>query len=174
MRKILENPELKAWYEQRPPAIKAMIDKAPPSNLYKLKTTGQLVFICSYEESEPGDPSETVCVSVTRDFNLIVMERNVFGINLSDLEIICDRDDCGPYRIKWAPNVRREVEALDLTVSKYILEYNRNCPYLKTKSQRKLEIARYLDFAWALFLQESRFLLNEDEINWLCKNVRMR
>ncbi len=69
------------WYNGRPDVIKAMIDKTPINRLYRLKTTGQIVFIFSYKECG------TVTVTVPAEYNFPHLTTyNVFGINPDDLE----------------------------------------------------------------------------------------
>jgi hypothetical protein len=81
MAKLFEiSPEQRAWLDSRPPVIKAMTDRWPPNLLYRLKTTDQRVTLYSY--SEGG----TVTVDVTGDFNLHIMDVQVFGIDPNDLE----------------------------------------------------------------------------------------
>ncbi|MFA6036383.1 MAG: hypothetical protein WC759_05525, partial [Candidatus Micrarchaeia archaeon] len=68
-----------AWVNKRP-AIKDLCTNYPPNLLYRLKSTGQRVTISSYNEAQ------TLTVSVTGEFNLIDFERDVFGVDPSDLE----------------------------------------------------------------------------------------
>lgn len=57
-----------------------MAAKKPPELLYKLKSTGHRVIIYSYAEDG------TVSVVVSGAFNLVAMNRIVFGIKPEDLE----------------------------------------------------------------------------------------
>lgn len=68
------------WVETRPPVIQEMCRKYRPGTLYKMKSTGQRVYLLSYAEDK------TVTVAVTRDFNFVIYDRNVFGVDINDLE----------------------------------------------------------------------------------------
>jgi hypothetical protein len=68
-----------AWIAARPPEIQAMIRSHPPIKLYRLATTGQRVTIDSYAEDG------TVAVILSGRYNVVVMDRRVFNIPLSEL-----------------------------------------------------------------------------------------
>lgn len=71
----------KEWVASRPSAAcRAAGEKVNPWTLYRLKGTDQIVFVVSLFEDG------TVKVRVSADFNLILFERDVFGINVDDLE----------------------------------------------------------------------------------------
>lgn len=75
------------WIVECPESIRATIVRLriDPWTLYRLKTTGQRVFILSFFESDTGD--KVMCrVAVTGEFNLLTFERSVFGIDPEDLE----------------------------------------------------------------------------------------
>jgi hypothetical protein len=76
----------KAWLASRPEGVSAALEKYPPSHLYRMKSTGQKVFLTRYNENKDG--SVTTCsVGVTKKFNPeTFLEREVFGVELSDLE----------------------------------------------------------------------------------------
>jgi len=88
MVKIAEIDEegLDAWLQDRPQIIKDIAGKVPPGRLYLLKSSGHRVFPYSY--SEDG----TLTVVVSGQFNSVVFERRVFGIDPEDLEE-CDLPD---------------------------------------------------------------------------------
>lgn len=76
-----------AWIESRPPAVREAIIKYPPDRLYKMKTTGQLVFIYCYSSNDDDTVCEHCTVSVTHKYNPeCLVERNVFNVPLADLE----------------------------------------------------------------------------------------
>lgn len=84
MAKIIEwTPEQQAefddWVASRPPKIQAMVRSHPPNRLYRLTSTNQRVTIFAYGEGG------TVQVIVSGQYNLIVFDRKVFGINLAEL-----------------------------------------------------------------------------------------
>lgn len=83
MTKILEIADqagYEAWIAARPQMIQDMIRRWPPTELYRLKTTGQRVTVSSYGEDG------TICVAVSGQFNLVMHERIVHGIDPGDLE----------------------------------------------------------------------------------------
>ncbi len=80
MAKICELAESwQEWVDSRPPVVKALCEKYPPNILFRLKDTGQRVYVISYQESG------TVRVAITGEYNLINFSREVFGINPADL-----------------------------------------------------------------------------------------
>ena len=68
------------WVSERPQIIQDVASRFEPWSLYLMKETGQRVTLVSFSE----DGTLTVCVS--GEFNLVMHERNVFGINPDDLE----------------------------------------------------------------------------------------
>lgn len=75
-----QNKDWEAWLATRPPMIVEMARKFPPHTLYKIKQTGQRVFVIAYNENN------TLRVAVTKKFNRVFMEKSVFGIKPEDLE----------------------------------------------------------------------------------------
>ncbi len=63
--------------------VRAIAERLPPWNLYRMKSTGQRCTIAAIAEDG------TVRVDVTGEFNLIMFGRSVFGIDPNDLEV-CD------------------------------------------------------------------------------------
>jgi hypothetical protein len=86
----------KEWVASRPDRVRAVAERFEPWTLYRLKTTGDRVTILGFSE---GDPI-TMDVSITGEFNLIMFDRRVFGIDPNDLEP-CD-----------LPNVNEPVGAM--------------------------------------------------------------
>lgn len=72
------------WLASRPPHVRAVAEQFEPWSLYRLKPTGQRVTIVSFGEAQ--DNSVTLTVLVSADFNLVMFERQVFGIKPDDLE----------------------------------------------------------------------------------------
>lgn len=68
------------WVESRPESVKAVAKRFDPWSLYLLKTTGQRVTILAIAEDG------TVRVNVSGNYNFLIFERQVFGINPDDLE----------------------------------------------------------------------------------------
>ena len=74
------------WYRERPLSVQRAIDRWPPDQLYRIKSTGQVAFLYSYGEAEDGTCT-TCTVCVTRRYNpTCLRERSVFGVPLEDLE----------------------------------------------------------------------------------------
>lgn len=76
------------WYNERPPLIQQRIDEYPPQYLYRNRKNNQIVQLYSYDEGHDGS-CKTCTVSVLQKNNphiILVMERNVFGVPLDDLE----------------------------------------------------------------------------------------
>lgn len=83
------DPEFLEWFNSRPAAVQEAVRKRPGDKLYRMKSTGHKVFICSYDEpvTEEQKGDITVTVAVTAKFNEgLGFERRVFGIQLDDLE----------------------------------------------------------------------------------------
>lgn len=70
----------KAWCETRPPVVRAIAERLPPWYLYRMKSTGQIVTMAAVAEDG------TVRVDVTGQFNEVLFDRSVFGIDPHDLE----------------------------------------------------------------------------------------
>ena len=76
------------WYQTRPPAVQQRIDACPPTQFYRLKTTGQIVPIYSYEVNHQGE-CNTCKVQVLRQYNPeVVLDRTVFNVPFENLEAI--------------------------------------------------------------------------------------
>lgn len=76
-----------AFVKSRPANVRSVVERFFPWQLYRLKPTGQIVYIVSFDEHEDGNV--TLRVAVTGQFNCVVFNCGVFDINLDDLEI-CD------------------------------------------------------------------------------------
>lgn len=70
----------------RAPKIREMVRSHPPNRLYRMVSSGHRVFITDYAANG------LCCVAVTGKYNLVEMERNVFGVPLDDL-VECDLPD---------------------------------------------------------------------------------
>jgi hypothetical protein len=88
------NPEefqdWKSWLGDRPAGVRAVAEKLPPWKLYRSRTTGRRVTVISYDEDVGG--SMTLRVRVGGEYNLVVAEREVFGVASDDLKE-CDLPD---------------------------------------------------------------------------------
>lgn len=71
----------KKWVAKRPPVVKALAERFDPWTLYALD--GSRVYPVAFNEDG------TLTVAVTRHFNLVVFERQVFGVD-PDTLIECD------------------------------------------------------------------------------------
>lgn len=72
--------EWDAWVAERPECVRVLCKRLPPNKLYRMKSTGQRVTIAAYAENG------TVRVNITGQYNALVFEREVFGIDADDLE----------------------------------------------------------------------------------------
>ncbi len=100
------NDDLEEWLKGRPESIRDAVKRKPPHLLYRMISSGHIVYIMSYVEPDggaglcehckanrwpqhlhQGDPgSATVSVGVDIRFNQnLAFERRVFGIKLDDL-----------------------------------------------------------------------------------------
>lgn len=68
------------WCASRPPVVRANAERFPPWELLLMKSTGQRVFAVGYNEDG------TLSVAITGTYNLVLHERQVFGISPDDLE----------------------------------------------------------------------------------------
>jgi len=80
--------EWKEWVAGRPEAVRAVAERFEPWTLYRMKSTGQRVFVMGF--FDPDDAGKVLLsVGVTGEFNLVAFERKVFGIDPDDL-VECD------------------------------------------------------------------------------------
>jgi hypothetical protein len=93
MKKEVDVKEL-SWYKSRPKVIRQAIDLLPPTQHYRIMSSGKQCFIVSYEEPKSGK-FEDVTVTVQKtgsgddeDFPSVdyIHKNQVFGVKLSDLE----------------------------------------------------------------------------------------
>lgn len=75
------------WIASRPEKVKAVAERFDPWSLYRMKSTGHRVTLHSFDENKNG--TITLKVDVTGDFNTVLFERRVFGVDPDDLEL-CD------------------------------------------------------------------------------------
>jgi hypothetical protein len=68
------------WLEDRPQVIKDLGARFKPWKLYRLNSTKHRVTVLSFFEDG------TLTVNITGEYNLVSMERSVFGIQPDDLE----------------------------------------------------------------------------------------
>ena len=68
------------WVSTRPPVVQDLCRRYPPDRLYLLTPPGQRVTLVSYNENG------TVNVYVSAQWNCLVFEREVFGVDPNDLE----------------------------------------------------------------------------------------
>lgn len=75
-----EEAEWKEWVASRPDSVRAVAERLDPWTLYRMKSTGRRCTLVSIYENG------TVKVSITGEFNAVMFDRDVFGINPCDLE----------------------------------------------------------------------------------------
>lgn len=73
-----------AWVAVRPDNVRRVVERFEPWSLYRMKSTGHRVTIHSFDEHLDG--RVTLKVDVTGQFNRILHDRRVFGIDPDDLE----------------------------------------------------------------------------------------
>lgn len=76
----IDQAEWEAWVDGRPQEVRRLCQVFPPDRLYRMKSTGHRVVICSYSENG------TVMVDVLAAYNRLTFERTVFGVKPEDLE----------------------------------------------------------------------------------------
>jgi hypothetical protein len=74
----------KEWVASRPHNVRVVAERFEPWSLYRMKSTNQRVTLVSFGEQEDG--KVTLTVNVAGDFNFVVFDRQVFGIDPDDLE----------------------------------------------------------------------------------------
>lgn len=73
------------WLESRPQAVREVARRFPPWELFRMQSTGHRVTVHGFSQ-HVDDGRITLMVDVTGRFNLVVMERRVFGVDPEDLE----------------------------------------------------------------------------------------
>lgn len=77
------------WYKSRPEIIQQAIDKLPPIQLYKIKSSGYQCYIISFEEPHSSLLEDVTCTVQKTGIGSLFPSLNqnrVFGISLTDLE----------------------------------------------------------------------------------------
>lgn len=74
------------WVASRPDEVRAVAERFTPWDLYRLKTTGQLVVVRGF--AEPNAPNEAVTLTVIapQEFNVVPADIMVLGIDPADME----------------------------------------------------------------------------------------
>ena len=72
------------WVASRPDNVRDVAKRFDPWTLYRMEDTDQRVTVYSFEEHDDGNV--TLKVDVTGFFNLVLFDRQVFGINPDDLK----------------------------------------------------------------------------------------
>jgi hypothetical protein len=82
IKKLQQSP----WYKALSEKVRARVDAYPPTKKYRMKATGRIVTLVSYDEDKKGN-CNTVTVEVSRDENPeLLFEREVFGVEFDELE----------------------------------------------------------------------------------------
>jgi hypothetical protein len=83
---VLEKLKRSTWYKALSEKVRERVDAYPPTKKYRMKATGRIVTLVSYDEDKNGD-CNTVTVDVSRDDNPgLLFERQVFGVEFNELE----------------------------------------------------------------------------------------
>lgn len=119
------------WVAERPPVVRRIAERFDPWTLYRLKTTNQRVTLLSISEDH------TVTVAVTGEFNLVMHDRQVFGINPDDLEP-CDLPppDAKLGTMLTEQEVADNIDAMRVMVRPDLWELDSNGKAIR-KDQRK-------------------------------------
>jgi hypothetical protein len=85
---VIKKLQQSAWYKALSDKVREQVNAYPPTKKYKMKSTGRIVTLVSYDEDKNGD-CNTVTVDVSRDDNPeLLFEREVFGVEFDELELI--------------------------------------------------------------------------------------
>ena len=83
---VIKKLQQSAWYKAVSDKVRERVDAYPPTKKYRMKTTGRIVTLVSYDEDKNGDRN-TATVDVSRDDNpSLLFERQVFGVEFDELE----------------------------------------------------------------------------------------
>ena len=83
---VIKKLQQSAWYKALSDKVRARVDAYPPTKKYRMKTTGRIITLVSYDEDTNGD-CHTATVDVSRDDNpSLLFERQVFGVEFHELE----------------------------------------------------------------------------------------
>lgn len=87
-----QRKEYDDWLASVPNSVRKVALKFPIWKLYRMKSTGQIVFIFQYDRDE--DDAVTLTVVVTKLYDpKTLQDRQVFGISVDDLEDINQERD---------------------------------------------------------------------------------
>lgn len=89
MARIIEPTEeqergYREWVASRPEHVRAVAERFEPWSLYRIGPNGHRVTLLSFGEEKDG--SVTLTVNVSAEFNMVMFERQVFGVKPEDLE----------------------------------------------------------------------------------------
>lgn len=91
----LPKPQGTEWYRTRPLAVQKRIDEYPPTWLYRMRSTGQIVYLYSYTEED--DVCDTCIVDIVPAYNPgMIVARRVFDVSLNDLEKLTEDPNWRP------------------------------------------------------------------------------
>jgi hypothetical protein len=85
---VIKKLKRSAWYKALSEKVKNRVNEYPPTKRYRMKTTGRIVTLVSYDQGKNGD-CNSVTVDISRQDNPgILFEREVFGVRFDELEPI--------------------------------------------------------------------------------------
>lgn len=76
----VDQEALDEWLSTRPEIIRTLVARVPPFRLYLLKSSNHRVYPYAYGEDG------TLTVIVSGEYNAVIFDRQVFGIDPDDLE----------------------------------------------------------------------------------------
>ena len=83
---VIKKLKRSAWYKALSEKVRERVDAYPPTKKYRMKATGRIVTLFSYDEDKNGE-CHTVTVDISREDNPgILLERQVFGVRFDELE----------------------------------------------------------------------------------------
>ena len=83
---VIKKLQQSTWYKALSKKVRARVDAYPPTKKYRMKSTGRIVTLVSYDEDTNGG-CHTATVDVSRDDNPnLLFERQVFGVEFDELE----------------------------------------------------------------------------------------
>jgi hypothetical protein len=83
---VLEKLKRSTWYKALSEKVRERVDAYPPTKKYRMKETGRIITLVSYDEELNGE-CNSATVEVSYDDNPgLLFERRVFGVKFDELE----------------------------------------------------------------------------------------
>ncbi len=75
-----------AWVQDLPERARVVAERFFPWKLYRIRSSGHRVKLCSIDEPEDPATPVTLKVVVSGEYNFVAFDRTVFGVPPEDLE----------------------------------------------------------------------------------------